>query len=274
MEEIFSKKDQTYFHIPEWEKMDPSLVAGFTTKNGGISEGAFSSLNTGYHVGDEKEDVVKNRTIVGNKIGMPLGHWVGCEQTHGKEIIKVTKEMAGRGAYDYETALKNTDGLYTDEEGILLTLCFADCVPIYYFAPKQRYIGIVHAGWKGTVKGIAGEMAQRWINEGVEPSDIFVAIGPSICEKCYIVDDKVIGEVNKRLEGKDKKPYNLIKEGQYSLNLQLLNKQIMESAGLKNIAVTELCTSCGREDFFSYRRDAGKTGRLMSFIGWKEAARK
>ncbi|MFS0782387.1 peptidoglycan editing factor PgeF [Bacillus sp. 1P06AnD] len=271
MNELFKKEKETYYTIRGWKDMDSGLTVGFTTKNGGVSTNEFTSLNTGYHVGDEKQVVVQNRTIIANEIGAPLETWVGAEQTHRKSIVKVTKEMAGKGACDYESALKDTDGLYTNEKGVLLTLCYADCVPIYFFAPAHQYIGIVHAGWKGSVAGIAAEMIERFKGEGVPLEGIYGAIGPSICEKCYIVDDKVIREVNKVLEGKGKKPYNLIKDGQYHLNLQQLNKQIMLQAGLKHVQVTNLCTSCQAEDFFSYRRDGGKTGRLMSFIGWKEA---
>ncbi|WP_042349010.1 peptidoglycan editing factor PgeF [Bacillus massiliigorillae] len=272
MVEIFKKQEEQFFTIPQWEQMNDNLVVGFTTKNGGVSRGMFSTLNTGFHVGDEQQLVVQNREIIANKLNFPLSYWVGAEQTHKTRIARVSEVEKGLGSDDYVSALKDTDGLYTNAEGILLTLCFADCVPIYFFAPSKSYIGIAHAGWKGSVAGIAAEMVHKWQAEGIEPSDIYTVIGPSICEECYVVDDKVIREVNKVVEEADEKPYNLISEGQYKLHLKKLNELILRAAGVKHIAVTNLCTSCQEEAFFSYRRDGGKTGRLMSFIGWKEAS--
>ncbi|WP_019242390.1 MULTISPECIES: peptidoglycan editing factor PgeF [Bacillus] len=270
MGEIFIKQEKQFFSIKEWSNIDKNLIVGFTTKNGGISIGDYQSLNLGFHVGDEQQSVVKNKAILAERINFPLDHWVAAEQTHKTNIRRVTKKDRGLGSYDYSTSIKDTDGLYTTEEGILLTLCYADCVPIYFYAPKQHYIGVVHAGWKGSVAGIALEMVQKWQAEGVPIEDIFVIIGPSICQNCYIVDDKVIEQVDKTVEDVSKKPYNLISKGQYRLDLKKLNQQLLLRAGVKHIAITNLCTSCDELEFFSYRRDGGKTGRLMSYIGWKE----
>jgi YfiH family protein len=133
-------------------------------------------------------------------------------------------------------------------------------------------IGVAHAGWKGSVGQIAQKMIDTWGQEGIRPEEIYVAIGPSICEKCYIVDQHVINFVEKSLVEGSAFTYNLISEGQYSLNLQELNKQILLASGVpeQNILQTGLCSSCDQEEFFSHRRDKGRTGRMMSFIGWKE----
>jgi hypothetical protein len=133
-------------------------------------------------------------------------------------------------------------------------------------------IGAAHAGWKGTVGQIAREMIKKWEEEGIKAEKVFVAIGPSICEKCYIVDERVVNLVENILEDVDRKPYNLISEGQYSLNLRELNKQILVKAGVpkENIIVTDYCSSCNNHLFFSHRKSHGKAGRMLSFIGWKE----
>ena len=270
MKEFFVKKNEHYFSIPSWEDMDSRLTVGFTTKNGGVSKGSYNSLNTGFHVADEKKDVVKNRGLIAEKVKIPLQCWVGAKQTHRNHIVHVTKAFRGQGAADYESAINDTDGLYTTEKGVLLTLCFADCVPIYYYAPKHGYIGIVHAGWKGTVAEIAVKMIDKWKEHGIDPKDIMTAIGPSICGNCYIVDDKVIKQVRTIIGEQAVKPYYEIEEGQYHLDLKELNRFILNKAGVQDVLVTNLCTSCQKDEFFSHRRDLGKTGRLMSFIGWKE----
>jgi polyphenol oxidase len=270
--EPFVLKTKEYLSIASWEKQWPELVVGFTTKNGGYSQQDFSSFNFGFHVGDLVETVCHNKQKLSNLIEFPVEKWVAAEQTHGINIMRIEKEVCGSGSYQYNDSIPDTDGFYTMDKGILLTLCYADCVPIYFIDKATKTIGIAHAGWKGTVNGIAKKMVQNWVSEGINPQDILVAIGPSICEKCYIVNDFVIDFVQKILVDVEKKPYNLIDKDQYYLNLKQLNKLLLIQAGIteSNIYITEYCSSCHEKEFFSHRRDQGKTGRMMSFIGWKE----
>lgn len=271
--EPFVLQEKEYFTIDHWVNLYPNLVAGFTTKNGGESKGPFLSLNVGFHVNDDKDTVNNNRRHLAEKLHFPQDNWVGAQQTHEINIAKITGKNRGLGAKDYLSSLKQTDGLFTTNQGILLTLCYADCVPLYFLHPESGAVGIAHAGWKGTVHGIAEEMIHTFQSEGISPDDILVVIGPSICEDCYIVDDRVIKLVQNRLEHVERKPYNLISDHQYKLNLRECNKEILLRAGVQaeKILITSLCTSCQEEHFFSHRRDHGKTGRMMSFIGWKEA---
>jgi polyphenol oxidase len=271
--EPFVLQNKSIYMIDSWVQKFPGLTAGMTTNKGGFSKGCFGELNLGFHVGDEFQDVCSNREKAAEILDFPLNLWVGAEQTHGHTIQKVKKADTGKGAGSYDTSFKGTDGFYTNEKGILLSLCFADCVPIYFIAPDKKMIGIAHAGWKGTVNQIARHMVNAWGLEEIRQEEIFVVIGPSICGNCYIVDDKVINFVENILEDSDEKPYNLVKEGQYSLDLRELNKRILLKAGVpeKNITLTGLCSSCD-EEFFSHRRDQGRTGRMLSFIGWKEIA--
>ncbi|MFE8695263.1 peptidoglycan editing factor PgeF [Cytobacillus sp. FJAT-53684] len=270
--EPFILKNAEFFLIKEWMERFPDLVAGFTCKSGGVSEAHFSTMNVGLHVNDSFEAVSQNRKHMADLLGYPLNSWIGAEQTHEASIVKVSKEHAGKGALLYEESFKRTDGFYSIDQGILLTLCFADCVPLYFCHEKSRAIGTAHAGWKGTVNGIAEEMVRLYQKEGIDEKEIHVIIGPSICHNCYIVDEQVISLVQNRLEDLENKPYNHIKDNQYKLDLKQVNKEILLKAGIleENIQVSNLCTSCHEEHFFSHRRDKGKTGRMMSFIGWKE----
>ncbi|MDQ0270320.1 peptidoglycan editing factor PgeF [Cytobacillus purgationiresistens] len=269
--EPFVLQQEEFFTIKDWHQI-PGLVAGFTTKLGGSSQGVFSSLNMGLHVHDSSEAVLKNRRQIAKQLGFPVEHWAGAEQTHEIHIENVTKQQRGKGALKYEESYKGTDGFFTQEKGIMLTMCYADCIPLYFFHPQSKSIGVVHAGWKGSVNGIAMKMVDKFKAVHVPLNEIQVVIGPGICEQCYVVDDRVITHVDKLLEDVDEKPYNLREDGQYHLNLKELNRQILIHAGLNedNLKMTNYCTSCHHEYFFSHRRDAGKTGRMMSFIGWKE----
>lgn len=270
--EPFVQVDPSFYVISDWVKNHENLVVGFTTKHGGIGSGNFASMNLAFHVGDSQTTVCRNRQLLSEKLEFPLHNWVSAEQTHETKICKVTKNDCGKGAIDIEHAFKQTDGFYTFDTGILLTLCYADCVPLFFIAPKARLIGIAHAGWRGTVNEIGANMVSQFQREGIELDEIQVVIGPSICKNCYIVDDSVIAHVQNKLEDVKKNTYNLITGNQYQLNLPLLNKQILVAAGVKreNIQMTHLCTSCHHNVFFSHRKDKGSTGRMLSFIGWKE----
>ncbi|WP_110112910.1 peptidoglycan editing factor PgeF [Bacillus sp. CGMCC 1.16541] len=260
--------------LESWMKQHKGLVSGFTTKNGGVSQQSFASLNLGLHVNDHKEDVIHNRQIVSDVLKMELSQWVCAEQVHDNKVVKVTKGDCEKGVYEYKDGVPVTDGIYTDESNLLLTLCFADCVPLYFFAPSKHLIGLAHAGWQGTVKDIVGSMIGKWVNEeGVLPTDIFVTIGPSIGQCCYVVDDRVITFIHQVLgEEKSQSTYQIVSEGQYALDLKKTNELLIQKAGVpqENIMTTSYCTSCHDDLFFSHRRDKGRTGRMLSFIGFKE----
>lgn len=270
--EIFQQQDTAYLTIPFMEKLHPSLVIGFTASDGGVSTGYYSTLNMGLHVGDQPENVVENRRILSEKLDLPLQNWVYADQVHDSKIQKVSSSDKSKGTIQYSSAIPAADGLYSRENKLMLALCYADCVPLYFFDKEQSMIGTAHAGWKGTVKNIAGEMINRWVNsENSNPDHIAAAIGPSIGSCCYRVDDRVIQQVE--LLGLDgKKTYQETAKGQYSLDLKELNKQLLVKAGLKeeNIGVSSYCTSCEKDLFFSHRRDLGKTGRMIGFIGMNE----
>lgn len=267
----FIQKNKDSLLFDKWSQ--GGVLCGMTTKNGGVSHFSFQSLNTGLHVFDTKENVVKNRGLVARNLGTPLDSWVFADQTHDHTIKRVMLEDAGKGSTSYDTALKATDGLYTKEKNVVLALCFADCVPLYFYDPAAALVGIAHAGWKGTVLQIGKRMVDIWKTaEGSRQNDIQAVIGPSIGSCCYKVDEHVIRYVD-QLPIQTESAITEVNNSEYMLNLKELNRLILLDAGMKeeNITVSPLCTSCEKELFFSHRRDKGKTGRMMSFIGFKEA---
>ncbi len=270
---VFEQSDKTHLTLSAWNNLLNGLKVGFSTKSGGVSTGDFRSLNLGLHVQDQPEDVKENREILANSLSFPLENWVFAEQVHSNKIMKVGKSSCGKGRHIYEDGISACDGFYTTDQGVMLSLCFADCVPLFFIAPKHSLIGVAHAGWKGTVKDIAGKMVKLWQSEEkVDAQDIYVAIGPSIGECCYIVDDNVISSIDKQVLVYEKMPYKPLSNGKYHLDLKLLNEYYLRNAGIfkENILVSDLCTSCEEELFFSHRRDNGLTGRMLSFIGINE----
>ena len=139
----FILKEKEFFHLAEWVRMFPDLSVGFTTKNGGKSDQVYESLNMGFHVQDTKETVCDNRLILAEKLDFPLQSWVGAQQTHEVHIKTISKSEKGIGARTYESAFKRTDGFITFERGILLTLCYANCVPFTFCIPNRMRLALL-----------------------------------------------------------------------------------------------------------------------------------
>jgi polyphenol oxidase len=198
-------------------------------------------------------------------VGIHDGRIVTMRQVHGDHIAEVRdKKLKEAG---------EADGMITDEPDIYLGVLTADCVPILFVAPKQRLIAAVHAGWRGTLAGIADKTVRMFSDQyGVDPGDLEVALGPSIGACCYEVKGDVAVPLMKKW-GKLTTPSVLVMHGKTFVNLRRLNRDILRASGVpgKQLFLVGPCTSCTPEDFFSYRRERSETGRQMSFIGWLPA---
>ncbi|MBE9912748.1 peptidoglycan editing factor PgeF [Paenibacillus donghaensis] len=268
------------FMLESWMSGCEELTAGFTGRNGGVGQAPYDTLNCAFHVGDRPEDVIANRKLVAAGLGFEIDAWTCGEQVHRADITVIDQARIGAGNLNRESAIQDTDGLLTNMPGVLLTSFYADCVPLFFLDPKQKAVGLAHAGWKGTVAKIAVKMTERMQEAfGSRPEDIRAAIGPSIGSCCYEVDGKVMSHVhdlekNFLGNGDDHRPdlYTAKNNGKFMLNLKELNRHIMIKAGIlpTHIECTSYCTSCRNDLFFSYRKDGGTTGRMASWIGLKE----
>lgn len=262
------QNEPVLFMLQKWIDSAPGLTAGFTTRI--ADEQGTKACNTALHVGDDPANVIANRTNIASSLGFDLEAWTCAEQVHGNHVARVTRKERGKGRLSRESAVQQTDGLTTNESDVLLTSFYADCVPLYFFDPESKAIGLAHAGWKGTVLNIAGNMIRHFEEQyGTDRQRLLAAIGPSIGTCCYEVDERVIEKV-KQLSI----PVEIVKKmnGHYDLDLKECNRQLMIKAGINPncIEISTWCTSCEPEFFFSHRRDQGKTGRMASWIGWKK----
>lgn len=264
--DIFIHTDPSFLNIVQWERNYPYILAGFTTRQGGYSNPPLDTFNIALHINNDQKNALENRKLLSKKLGVPLSRWVSGEQIHETNIKVVTHLDVGKGSTDYNSSIKNVDGLITKENNILCTAFFADCVPIYYFDPVTKYIGIAHAGWKGTVANIAQKMVEKFKTLGVHPKDLLVVIGPCISQTNYEVDKNVIQEIEEEFIEK-----TVIKmdKNRFLLDLKQLNVEILLQSGVlrHNIDITSYCTYEHQELFFSHRRDRGKTGRMLGYIG-------
>lgn len=267
MKETASNLKGMYMELGGWSAPD-SIVSGITTKYNGVSKAPFDSLNMGLHVGDEPKDVVRNRELLAEAIQFPLESWVLGEQVHGTEIAVVTKNEAGCGSRELADSLPSVDGLITKEKGMLLAAFFADCVPLYFFDSKSEWIGMAHAGWRGTVANMAGKMVDAMRANGANKDSIQAMIGPCISKNRYEVDNYIIQQIPEQFRADVLQPSG---SDRYFLDLQALNRLYMLQAGIQdeNILTAAHCTYDSPE-FYSHREDQGKTGRMIGFIGMKE----
>jgi len=244
------------------------IVHFISSRVGGVSSYPYNSLNLAFHVGDSHDNVLRNREIVASCLGITAENLTFARQVHGDNVTVVGNEMKGKGLTALDDAIDSTDAMITDNLNICLIVLVADCVALLLFDPKRGVVGIVHAGWRGTLRGIAQKIINSFINRfGSEPGDIIVGISPSIGPCCYEVDQNVISQLVKKYDNEED---YLLKTGSKRgfLNLLELNKIQLKASGIheENIEVAGLCTKCRHDIFFSYRYQGDRTGRFAAGI--------
>ncbi|WP_029233613.1 peptidoglycan editing factor PgeF [Butyrivibrio sp. VCB2006] len=264
-----------YFVFPKLEEL--GIVDHlFSTRLGGVSKGCYSTMNLSYTRGDEKEAVDENYMRISEVMGHghKLDDFVSTFQTHTTNIRVVTKEDRGKGPQrprDY----MDIDGLITNVPGIILSTFHADCPPVYFVDPIHKAIGLSHSGWKGT----KGKISARTIDEmhanyGTEASDLYCAIGPSICGPCYEIGEDVAEQFAESFSRKELEEKGILipyPGGKYRLYLWNAIKQTLLEKGVKeeNIFVTDVCTKCNSDILFSHRMQHEERGNLAAFLSLK-----
>lgn len=254
---------------PQGIPQPAQVICAFSSRQGGISEGPFCSLNLGLHVGDEPNHVLENRQRFSHALGIDLSHWVAAQQVHGCNVAIVNQRHRGLGAYCQETALDDVDGLVTADAGVWLSCYYADCVPLIFWDSRGKAIGIAHAGWRGTLANIGFSVVRQMVGVlGCELQDIQVLIGPAIGACCYMVGEEVATAFHKRF---GQEPLSQ-RQGRSYLDLRAANRELMVEAGIPpdQIYASNLCTACHPEAFFSHRRDGSPTGRMTAIVGLRE----
>lgn len=247
----------------------PGLLHATLTRRGGASPEPWASLNLGATVGDEAGRVSENRRRALAILGLSEAQVYEVWQVHSREVVCA---HAPRPAY---APRLQADAIVTDRPGMALMMRFADCTPIFLYDPRRKVIGIAHAGWQGTVKRIAAHTVQvMQARYGSKPEDILAGIGPSIGAHHYQVGEDVIQRVEETF-GPDSKYFLRphLRDGIHfgvQFDLWQANRQVLEQAGVKHIEISQVCTACHLDDWYSHRAESGRTGRfgaLMALLG-------
>ena len=248
---------------PKWSKNLP-LVAGVTTRNGGLSRPPYNSLNLGMNTGDAAYNVEGNRSTFLHEFDLPLHHLLLVEQVHGDDVLVVNSKNHDVSHFQDVKA----DAIVSNQAGLMLGMLVADCYPVLMIDKQKQVIAVVHVGWRGAANGILDKTVTAMVQEfGCDVEQIKVMVGPGIGAAHYQVGKDVreafrsgSGNWNKIAEEAEFGSWHL--DIQHSIELQLLATGILK----RHCELTDLCTWEHRELFFSYRRDDGDTGRQLGFI--------
>ena len=242
----------------------------FTTRHGGVSTGSQSSLNLAYGRGDSMENVEQNIGILANALGFSTDAVVLTRQTHSDIVRVVTKADAnGLCHRDYPEC----DALVTNDPGVTLLVFTADCTPLLFHDPVTGAVGAAHAGWRGTAQAIGAKTVEAMLkNFGCKPEDIRAAIGPNI-GFCHFETDADVPEAMIEAFGEEVEQFIEKRGEKFFLDLKEINALSLRRAGLVHIDISNDCTMCTPDRFWSHRVTRGDRGSQGAVITCKEVCK-
>ncbi len=247
---------------PGWD--EAQLTAAFSTRLGGVSDGAYRAMNPSLSSGDDPLLVAENRRRLLLATGAADWPVAVVQQVHGAKVAVVSElSEVGWPLKSREQA----DAQVTNRTGVLLAIVVADCVPILLWAKSGQGVAVIHAGWRGSAAGVTEAAVQELCRLcSVRPDQIEAAIGPAIGPECYPVGGEVRQEILRN------HAWALAETADGRVDLASLQAEILRREGLKpaSIVTSRLCTSCQEHLLFSYRRDGQRSGRMAALIGLKK----
>ena len=241
-------------------KDEPGIV------HGGVRREPWYSLNVPPSAGEERSRVIENRRRILASLPEHESGFFDVWQVHGTEVVIAERPRPADEPH------KKADSIITSRGNLAVLMLFADCVPILFFDPVKKAVGMAHAGWQGTVSRVAGAavraMADAFLSD---PADLLVGIGPSICPEHYQVGQDVIDRVEKTF-GANSGLLTHRADSKAQLDLWRANVQVLIDSGVRedHIEVAGVCTAEHPHDWYSHRGEKGKTGRFASVIALTE----
>lgn len=238
--------------LPESFDAFPSITAGFSRRQGGVSADPYRSLNLGLSTGDADERVLENRRRLFDALGIDTARLAIAGQVHGSDVLVVS----GPGLYP------GYDALVTTASDLPLCITAADCTVVLLADPDAGVVAACHSGWRGTVEDVAAETIRCMLECGAQASSVRAYISPCICVDHFEVGPEVAAQfapdvVVRRSDWP--KPHVDLKA---AVARQLVRAGVAEAA----IETSDRCTFAETDTFYSYRAEKGQTGRMMGFI--------
>ncbi|MSO40506.1 MAG: laccase domain-containing protein [Solirubrobacterales bacterium] len=236
-----------------WLQADlPGARAAFTTRLGGVSEGAYSSLNLGVKTEDERERVQENRKRVAAGLGIDPADVLMGHQVHGTELRWHDEPQSPRVYADAKVSPEQVDAHATGSAGLVPLVLVADCLPVALWGPGG--VAMAHCGWRPLAGGIVNRTAAA-------VGATAAAIGPGIGACCYEVGDEVLETFS---------ALPRVANGRM-LDLTAVARRLLARAGVEEVESADVCVSCEAELFYSHRRDGARAGRQAG-LAWLTGA--
>ena len=242
----------------------------FTTRLGGVSTGVLSSMNIAMKLDETEENVTRNFEILGNALGFEIRDLVLTRQIHSDIVRTVTRsDCNGCFHRDYPEC----DALVTNDPGVALTVFTADCTPLLLHDPITGAVGAAHAGWKGTAQNIGAKTVEAMVQSfGCDPANIRAAIGPNV-GYCHFETDADVPEAMISAYGEEVKAF-IRKQGEkFYLDLKAINALSLKRAGVRHIEISEDCTMCRPDRYWSHRITGSIRGSQGAIIVCKEVTK-
>ena len=239
----------------------------FTTRFGGVSTGVLDSLNIAIKEGEQAENVRENIRILSDALGFDMDALVTTRQTHS-DIVRVVTKTDHISCFhrDYPEC----DALVTNDPGTALMIFTADCTPILLRDPVTGAVGAAHAGWRGTASQIGAKTVAAMVKSfGCDPANIRAAIGPNIAQ-CHFQTDADVPEAMLEAFGEEAREFIRAEDDKYYVNLKELNALSLRRAGVRHIEISDACTACQPDRFWSHRVTRGQRGSQGAIIVCKE----
>lgn len=236
---------------PDWP-VGPNVQAAFTTRRGGVSEGAYSALNLALHVGDQASRVLKNRSLLAEAVEQPESGFLWLEQVHGTRVVEGEGWQPGVEA----------DACTTDVPGKVCVVMVADCLPVLFCNRAGTRVAAAHAGWRGLLNGVL----ERTLEAFPDKDEVLVCLGPAIGPDAFEVGPEVYEAfINESPDVRTLFRASSLKGGHYLADLHGLARERLLRRTRCQVFTVNLCTYRDEEQFFSYRRE-GVTGRQSGLI--------
>lgn len=233
----------------------------FFTRHGGVSDGAYASLNFSIGVGDRPENVAQNLERAAAALSVPRAHIFFASQVHGNAVRPIA--AADRPEHVLE---QSADALLTHTSGYACAVRTADCVPVLIADPVTGAVAAAHAGWRGVVCGIVGESVAALVARGSNAAELLAAIGPHISLEAFEVSDEVAASIASA--GRDPEVVDRSFGQRPHANLRRAVRGQLRRAGLGDGSIDDVhgCTFGDKAQFFSFRRDGRQSGRHLAAI--------
>ncbi|MDZ7899050.1 MAG: peptidoglycan editing factor PgeF [Arcicella sp.] len=244
------------YTVPKIFQQFSELIAVESNRHGGISKAPYTSLNLGLFTEDKPENVQENRSRFFESLGIKSSRVAHSYQIHRDKILKVTRCKAYEGY----------DALISSNKNSFMSVTIADCVPVLVYDAKNQAVAAIHAGWKGTVADITAKTIQMMqVEFNTNPADCYAYIGTCIDESSFEVDEKVAETFAYEFK-------TLVKNGRkrkFFVDLKKANAAQLMKCGVpeNQIEISKFSTVLDNQDYFSHRKEKGKTGRMMALIG-------